>query len=313
MALKRREFLFAAGGWATFPRAAAAAPSLTLIVPAPAASRTGRVGQLLAAALSEAMGAAVQVSNYDAAAEAYDRLAGAPTDGRTLGLVAADLTMLHWRGQSSIKPAGLAPLALLATDPAGIHVRATDPARSAGDLAVDLRNRPGSRQISGAGRGAIWHLAALRWQQAANLGALPWSPAGSPRDAIADLASGGCDVVVCSIPEVRATPETRLVKTIGVMMPHRHQRYPEVAAIGEARLRLDVGFWRGVAGPAGLAASSRSQAIAMLRRAHENATFRRDNRRRGFHLRWAQERQFAEFMDRENSAMGATLRSAGLA
>ncbi|MFM9942707.1 MAG: tripartite tricarboxylate transporter substrate-binding protein [Hyphomicrobiaceae bacterium] len=268
---------------------------------------------MLAAALTAESGSPVELKAFDTPAEAYDRLAAAPPDGTTLGLVAAEVTMLHWRGQSGVKPDALAPLALIATDPAGIHVRANDTVRSVQELAADLRARPGARKISGAGRGAIWHMAAMRWHAAANLGNPAWSAAASPRDAIADLAAGETDIVVCSIPEVRATPETRLVRTVGVMMPSRYQRYPEVPSISEAGLKLDVGFWRGVAGPAGLPAAARGQATALLKRAYQNATFQRDSQRRGFHLRWADERPFGEFMGREDAAMGTALKAAGLA
>jgi tripartite-type tricarboxylate transporter receptor subunit TctC len=285
---------------------------LSLIVPAPGGSRTGRLARALASAIAAEAGGQVDVQAFDGAPEAYAALAAAPADGRTLGIVAADLATLHWRGQSSVTPAGLAPIARLASDPAGIHVRADDPAASVRDLAADIRGRPGGRKISGAGRGAFWHIAALRWHHADKLGALAWSAAASPREAVGGLTSGEVDVVVCSIPEARGTPQVRSVRTIGVMSSSRTRSYPNVPATAEWGVRLDVALWRGVAGPAGLPAAYRSQAAQAVRRAYLSAAFQSAMRWRGFEPGWAEAGPFAAFMQSEDRVIGAALRQGGL-
>lgn len=311
--LDRRGFIAATlSGCIVFPHSGRGAVAARLIVPAPGGSRTGQVARLLATAMAAELGEPVEIANFDEAADAYTHLAAAPADGRTLGVVAADVAALHWRQYTNVKPTAFAPIALVATDPAGVHVRASDNAQNARDLVQRLR--AGERRgVSGAGRGAIWHIAALRWQQAAGLGVLPWQPAANPREAVAQLVSGTADVVVCSIPEARVSEHKSAFKTIGVMAGRRHPRYPAVPTLAESGVRLEAGIWRGVAGPAGLPAAARTQASNALKRAFQSPAFAREAQRRGFALTWADQSAFGSFIAREDEAMGRAIKAGGLA
>ena len=203
-------------------------------------------------------------------------------------------------------------VAMLATDPAGIHLRASDQVKTYRDLVADLKARPGQRRISGSGRGAIWHLAATRWQQTAGIGLHPWVAATSPREAIAELAAGDTDIVVCSLPEARGTSQGRAVKTIAVMNSHRSIAYPAVPALSEAGVRLDAGWWRGIAGPPGLSSAARTQLAGVVSRAYVKSALSSEAHARGFSIAWADGRAFGRFMAREDEAMGAALRAAGI-
>lgn len=313
MQLSRRSFLVAtASGALVFPGAVRAATEIRLLVPGDAGSRTGRIGRMIATGLAAELGTPIEIVNFDEPAYAYEMLSQATADGRTLGLVAADLATLHWRGLSTVRPGGLTPLALMATDPAGIHVRAGDVIKTYRELAADLKSRPGARRISGAGRGAIWHLAATRWQQKVGGGVLPWSAASNPREAISNLVAGDVDIVVCSLPEARGTSQHRAIKTLGVMSSRRCVPYPEVPALSESGVQLNAGIWRGIAAPPNLPAAVRTQLANALSKAYVNSGVAGEAHRRGFSLSWADSRAFGSFMAREDEAMGSALRVAGL-
>ncbi len=314
MQLSRRSFLaLTATGAIVFPGAARGAAEINLLVPGDAGSRTGRLGRMFAAGLAAQSGGPVEIVNFEQPADAYLQLSKAQPDGRTLSIVTADITVLHWRGLSGVRPSGLTPLAMLATDPAGIHVRASDQIKTYRDLVADLKARPGQRRISGSGRGAIWHLAATRWQQKAGIGLHPWVAAGSPREAIAELAAGETDIVVCSLPEARGTTQARAVNTIAVMNSHRSVAYPGVPALSEAGVSLDAGWWRGIAGPPGLPAVARTQLAGMMSKAYVRSGLASEAHARGFSLAWADGIAFGRFMAREDEAMGAAMRAAGIA
>ena len=313
MQLSRRSFLaLTASGAIVFPGAAKGADKITLLVPGDAGSRTGRLGRMIATGLAAQAGGPVEIVNFEQPADAYLQLSRAPPDGRTLGIVTADITVLHRRGLSGVRPSGLTPLAMLATDPAGIHLRASDQVKTYRDLVADLKARPGQRRISGSGRGAIWHLAATRWQQRAGIGLHPWVAAGSPREAIAELAAGDTDIVVCSLPEARGTSQGRAVKTVAVMNSHRSVAYPVVPALSEAGVRLDAGWWRGIAGPPGMSSAARTQLSGVVSAAYVKSALSSEAHARGFSIAWADGRAFGRFMAREDEAMGAALRAAGI-
>jgi tripartite-type tricarboxylate transporter receptor subunit TctC len=290
-------------------RAAAGRPA-TLIVPAAADSRTGFVGRRWAAALEAQNGAPVNVM-FAAPEEAYAMLAQARPDGGTLGLVSGDVSTLYHRGLSSVSPSDLVPLALVADDPAGIHVRAE---RSWGSLSVlhqDIKGTPAAVRLSGAGRAAIWHLSALRWLKAGGVQPPPWQAASGPPEAIENLASGRADVVVCSIPEVRATPQARAVRTLGVMSRQRHVRYPDVPSVSEARLGVEAGFWRMIAGPKGLD-QARAQVITpALRATFVNTRLAGELHRKGFALAWREGKAAQQFYDAEVRVLGELARGLG--
>ena len=321
--MDRRAFLALAGtaglaGCAGMPGAAFLSEgtrerSVTLIVPAPAGSRTGLVGRILAASLQRELARPIDILNVEGAGAAYQILASASPTGSVFGLVAADIATLHAAGPTPLGPQSVTALALLNEDPAGIHVRGSASWRSAEELTASIRAAPGRLQASGAGRRAIWHLSAHRWMTASGLGAsaLPWEPAPSPVMAAEALVAGEVDVVVCSVPEIRASPGIKAIKTLAVMARGRSQRYPGIATLAERGVRLRSGLWRGVAGPRGLPPELAAGMTAALRRVYAGEAFRRQMFRRGFGLTWAEGAQFAQFVETESRAMGPALRAIG--
>jgi tripartite-type tricarboxylate transporter receptor subunit TctC len=288
--------------------------SVTFIVPAPAGSRTGKAGGILAASLQREIGKPVNILNVEGPGTAYQLLASAPPDGSTLGLVAADIVTTHRAGLSSAGPHSVTALALFNEDPAGIHVRSDAPWANAQDLTAKVRSEPGRLTASGAGRRAIWHLSTHRWITASGMdgSALPWEPAPGPAAAAEELvAGGGPAVVVCSVPEIRATPSAPRIRTLAVMAKQRSRRYPEIACLSESGLPFQIGLWRGVAGPRGLPPELAKKMSAALRRVYTAETFRSEMFRRGFGLAWADAPQFAQFMQKEDQAIGSALRAIG--
>lgn len=286
----------------------------TLIVPGPAASRSGHAGRIVAEALSKQLRAPVTVVNTDTPQQGYALLAAALPDGRTLGLVGADVTLLHWRGLSAQTPGSFTPLALLSEDPAGIHVRADAHWTSARQLTNAMGANPGKYKVSGAGQGAIWHMSTVRWVQASGRGAgsLTWIPSTNPATAAEELVLGGPDIVVCSVPEIRTTPLRRQIKTLAIMSGRRNPRYPDVSALSETSPPTRAGFWRGVCGPDGMSRTVANRMTAALRAAYSDATLSRQMYRKGFARTWTEGEAFGTFMAREDAIMRMSLRRSGV-
>ena len=277
----------------------------------PGAGRSGLAGRLIGSALQKELGAAVEVVAVDSPREGYLMLASAPANGTTFGLIGADMPALNRGIGGSPGTDAVTPIALLSEDPAGIHVRRDAPWKSAGDVMASARSSPGRLKASGAGRFAVWHISAQRWMTAARAGsgALSWDAAPNPAAAAEELASGGPDIVVCSIPEIRATPFASRIKTVAVMSAGRSARYGQVPTLAESGVHIRAGWWRGVAGPRGLDAGHVARMQAALQRVHASAAFRQEMSRRGYSLAWAGSSQFARFVASEDRAMAAAIRS----
>jgi tripartite-type tricarboxylate transporter receptor subunit TctC len=269
---------------------------------------------MVAQHLEAGLGRPVTPLNMDVALEAYTYLAQAPADGSVIGLVAADIAALHHRIPGIIQLGNLTPLALLATDPAAIHVRVDGPLKTASEILDAARREPGRHKLSGPGTANIWHLSGVRWLTANAVApaGMPWLGAESPRAAAGDLVQGQADAVICSIPEVRASPAGRRIRTVGVMSQTRHVRFPGVPTVGTTGRPLSAGIWRGLAGPKGMTPAMVSGLTDRLRRTHAVASYQSAMLRKGFMLRWADGAEFASFASSESAAMGNALRSAGL-
>jgi tripartite-type tricarboxylate transporter receptor subunit TctC len=290
---------------------------MALIIPAPPGSRHDTAGRITAQVLAKELGEPVNVVNHaGSSAEAHAAIASAPPDGRTLGLVTVDITTMHWRGLSPLAPTDFTPLALMSEDPAGVHVKSDGRFKDAKQLADQIRANPGKLRASGVAHGGIWHLSTVGWLAAAGLPAeaLPWVAAAGPAAALQELAVGGIDVVVCSVPEVRGTPEARTTRSIAVMARQRNPRYPEVPTLQEAtRVAHVAGAWRGVAGPKGLSRDAATRLAAALKKTWDSKEFREPMQQKGFALAWADGPRFGEFMEARDKSMAVTVKAAGLA
>jgi tripartite-type tricarboxylate transporter receptor subunit TctC len=291
---------------------AQATQSVEVVVPAPAGSRTGFLGRLLATNLQTVIGQTVTTRNFDAAADAYGYLSQSRNDGSVIGLMAADITSLHHRKYADV--GSMTPIALLAHDPAGVHVRADDTHKNAAMVLETVRRRPGQLKMSGAGRGAIWHLSGVRWLSANSLGpeAMPWTAADNSRSAGELLASGGADVVVCSMYEIRSLGVARSLKTIGVMADKRFGRYPDVPSFAELKMPLRAGIWRGLAGPKNMSGPAIFQLTTALRKVYALPAFQSDAASKGFMTAMLEQPSFATFVTDETAANGEAMRRAGV-
>lgn len=325
--LDRRRFLAAAGSVALAGSASSigkpamaqtAFPSrpLRLIVPAPAGSRHGLSARLFAESLARELRQPVEVVNPEnSPALSYAFMAKAKADGYTLGYATVELAILHWRGLSDLTPADFAPIALLNEDPAGIHVRSDSQWLSAKQLMDHIKSNPGKLKASSTPAGGIWHLSTVSWLRAVGLGvdALPWVPSTGPAAAVEEMMLGGADVVVCSTPEVRSTPQAKSVRTLAVMARNRIARFGDVPTLQQAiGTPHTAGAWRGLVAPKATDAATTAALTVAAKRAWDNKEFQDIMQFRGFLPAWSANQDFAQFLDAADANMGQTLRAAGV-
>jgi tripartite-type tricarboxylate transporter receptor subunit TctC len=307
-----------AGAFAKHGLAQAAYPSrpIQLIIAAPPGHRTDIAGRILATHLGTALGQPVDaIIPEGGIPTALAAIASAPADGYTLGVLAVEIAIMHWRGLTPLTPADFSPIVLFAEDGAAIHVRADSPWLNAKQLFEHVRAHPGKVRVSSTPKGGIWHLSTVGLLASLGMSTetMPWIPSPNPLTAVEDMTMDGLDVVVCSVPEVRATPKAKQTRTLAVMARKRSPRFADVPTLKEATgSSYTSGNWRGLAGPKGLPPEITAALTLAMKKVWEAKDFQGLMDRRGFGLVWAHGRDFASHMEADDKRFGEAVKLAGM-
>lgn len=244
-------------------------------------------------------------------------LAQAAPDGYTLGIITAEICMLHWQGLTEVTYRNFTPLGLMNNDPPGVQVNSNSPHKDVRSLADAIKaSRPGQLKASGTGQGGIWHLALAGWLGAMGLKAdqVRWVPSNGAAPAMQDLAAGGIDFTTCSVPEARAMLDAGRCRSLAVMAPERLPVFPNIPTLKEAMgVDYQAGAWRGIAGPPGLPAEVKAAVEAALGRVYQSNDFKEFMNARGFGMTYADAAGFARHLEEADKALGDAMKAAGLA
>ncbi len=133
---------------------------ITFVVPWSAGGGSDAVARVIAGGLERELGEPVNVVNRTGGngVVGHQAIASARPDGYTIGLITAEINMMHHQGLTKLTHEAYRPLALMNTDPAGIHVGADSPFASAADVLAAVKGGETVR-FSGSGQGSVWHLA----------------------------------------------------------------------------------------------------------------------------------------------------------
>jgi tripartite-type tricarboxylate transporter receptor subunit TctC len=292
---------------------------VTIICPWGAGGGTDATARIVAAVLEKELKQPFNVVNRTGGSGVvgHAAIATAPADGYTIGIITVEISMLHWQGLTEFKPDSYTPLALMNEDPPGIQVNASSPYKTVQELADAIKAAPpGKLKASGTGQGGIWHLALVGWLTAMGLKPdhVAWVPMNGAAPSMQDLASGGLDIVTCSVPEARAMIEAGKARSLAIMAAERNPAFKDVPTLKEAMgIPYTTGAWRGFAGPKNMPADIVAALTAGMKKVNESSEFREFMSNRGFGVRWADGPGFAEFMSKADAAMGVSMKEAGLA
>jgi tripartite-type tricarboxylate transporter receptor subunit TctC len=246
----------------------------------------------------------------------HSAIATAAPDGYTLGVITAEIGMMHWVGLTDLTYEAYTPLALFSFDPAGVQVAADAPYETVEDLIAAIREEPGALKASGAGQGGIWHLALAGMLQSVDVdpSAVVWVPSEGAAPGLTDLAAGGVDVVPSSVVEARALMEAGRIKSLAVMADERLETFPELPTLEEA-IGSDwtVAAWRSLAGPQGLPDEVVQALMPAVETAFRSAEFQDFMASNGFGVVWEEGEALRAYMAQSDANMGKALEAAGLA
>jgi tripartite-type tricarboxylate transporter receptor subunit TctC len=290
---------------------------VTLIVPWGAGGGTDATARILASIMEKELKQPINVVNRTGGSGVvgHSAIAEAAADGYTIGIITVEIGMMHWQGLTKLTGASYTPLGLVNADPAGLQVRADSPYKTAKELVDAIKANPGKLKSSGTGQGGIWHLSIAGMLKSLNIdpAATPWVPSNGAAPGLQDLVAGGVDIVPCSIPEARALIDAGKVKSLAIMDANPPALYPNVPSLKSA-LGTDwsMAAWRGIAAPKGIPKDVEARLVAAVKSAYDSADYKKFMADRGFGVIYMPPGDFAKFMEKSSSDLGATMKAVGI-
>ena len=290
---------------------------ITLIVPWGAGGGTDATARIIGSLLEKEVGQPVTVVNRTGGSGVvgHAAIASAAPDGYTIGMATVEIGMMHWQGLTELTGASYTPIGLVNADPAGIQVRADAPYKDVKDLLAAIKANPGKFKASGTGQGGIWHLAiaGLLRDQKIDPAALPWVPSNGAAPGLQDMIAGGVEVAPVSLPEARSLIDAGKVKSLAIMNDKPSTLYPNVPTLKVA-IGSDwtMAAWRGIVAPKGIPADVRDKLAAAIRKIAASKEYTEFMASRGFGVIYAAPDEFARFMAKSDSELGATMKTVGI-
>jgi tripartite-type tricarboxylate transporter receptor subunit TctC len=291
---------------------------VTMIVPWAAGGGTDAIARVVASLLERDLGTPVNVVNRTGGSGVvgHQTIAEAAPDGYTIGVITAEIAMMHYQGLTDLTSAAFTPLGLVNHDAAAIQVRTDSAYATLGDLLQAARSNPGKLKASGTAQGGIWHLAlaGLLDEQGIPPPSIVWVPSSGNAAALLDLVAGGVDVVAGSHPEGRSLIDAKKVKSLAILDAEPSALYPDVPTAKQAvGSTWTLGTWRGIGAPKSLPADVEARLQSAVKRAYDSQEYRDFMTSRGFGMRWAEPADFARLMAASDERMGAAMKAVGLA
>ena len=290
---------------------------ITLIVPWGAGGGTDATARIIGSLLEKDLGQPVTVVNRTGGSGVvgHAAIASAQPDGYTIGLATVEIGMMHWQGLTDLTSASYTPIGLVNADPAGVQVRADSPYKTVNELLAAIKANPGKFKASGTGQGGIWHLAiaGLLRDQKIDPAALPWVPSNGAAPGLQDMVAGGIEVAPVSLPEARSLIDAGKVRSLAIMNDKPSALYPNVPTLKSATgSDWTMAAWRGIVAPKGLPAPVRDKLAEAVRKVAASKEYNDFMASRGFGVIYAGPDDFAKFMVKSNTELGATMKAVGL-
>lgn len=319
----RRELAFGLGLAALLAAGSAAAAwperPVTIIVPAGAGGGTDGTARLLAKQLQDELKQPFNVVNngQGGGIVGHSTIAQAQPDGYTLGIV---YNYYQWKmlGQADINHTMFAPIALYNIDPAALIVADGSPFKT-GKEAYDALKADGGKYKIGCGGscGGSWHIpnAELFIKYGIDVRKPVMLPAAGAAPSLQDLAAGGLDMVMASLPEAKALIEAGKLRPLMVISLQRQGApFQNVLTPKEAiGIEHEGGAFRLVAGPKGLPADIVATMERTLEKIWKSAEFQDAMKNRNFGVKWLGSKDTLAFMQAHEKSLAETIVAVGLA
>lgn len=238
------------------------AREIALIAGTPPGGGLDRVARALAKALTEArlLDVPINVVNVpgDGARRAWSHVDQYQGDPHVLAISSPNLTSDYLVGLASFDHSRYTPIATLITEYIAFAVRADSPLQTGADLLSRLAKDPAQVTVAlSTALGNPNHVAFAKLTQQAggDVNAPSIRVFDTALDAVADVIAGSADVAAVTAASVLAALNAGRLRLLAISAPARlADPFADTPTWKEQSADCVIGAWRGVTGPAGLAA-----------------------------------------------------------
>tara|TARA_R110002111_G_scaffold256979_3_gene324769 strand:+ start:124166 stop:125542 length:1377 start_codon:yes stop_codon:yes gene_type:complete len=292
---------------------------ISIICPWSVGGATDRTSRQLAVFLEQELGVPVNVINATGGrgVTGHSRGLKARPDGYTLAIMTVELNMLHWQDLTSISFQDAIPVMSLVDGAGAIFVKNDSPFQNMQELQDYAKQNPGKLTATGTASGGIWHLALAGWLDFSGLKAddIKWIPMNGAGPSLQELASGGVDLVCCSLPEAKTLYDSGQVRCLGVMAEEPLAEFKEVPTFISQGMNWSISGWNGLALPLETPqpivdkVSNAVKKITSGESVVQGKTFPEFMRAAGLSTRYRADDQFAQFLKTNDETLGKLLTS----
>ena len=222
------------------------------MVPWAAGGGTDGLARAIAKEASKTFGVMVNVVNREGGSGTMGHSFGANTarpDGYTVTMITYELSTYKPLGKAPIDENDFKAVIQLNYDPGAITVHANSPWKTLTEFIEYAKAHPGELTVGNSGPGAVWHLAAVKFEKAAGI-KLTHIPHDGAKPAVTQLVGKHLDAVSVSPAEVVQYIQEGSLRCLGIMSEARDPLLADVPTFKEQGVDLDYGTWRGLAAPA---------------------------------------------------------------
>ena len=217
-------------------------------------------------------------------------------------------------GKPPVSITQVTPIARLTTEYNVFVLPASSPFNTMKDVVEALKKDPGSIKWGGGSRGSTEHIAASQIAQAVGVPAakINYVPFRGGGEAVAAILGGNVTVGGSGYSEFQQYIESGKMKAIAVTSPTRVKGMDKIPTLKEQGIDVEIGNWRGVYGAAGITPEQRAALTDMIVKATKSKAWQDALEKNNWTPALLTGKAFDEFVDKDFSALRATMVRAGM-
>ena len=271
---------------------------ITLIVGASPGGATDTIARFLSSQIQKNTGKSAIVMNRTGGGGAIGQTYGskARPDGYNVTVITTEASTMHLMGTAKYTYRDFEHVALIATAPAVLAVRADSPIKTYDDFLNEVKKDPQNFKIGALAEGSIWNLALSLIEKGSGIEVSP-VPYDGGASAITAALGEHVAAVACGFSEILPFVQDGRMRILGVTSNERPQVYPDAPTFVEQGCDAVIGAWWGIALPGGTPKEIVDEVTVTFRDAITSQETQDFLKERGFEANFLANEDFTKWLD----------------